>query len=81
MAFSKIGMMIATKGIEAKTTKLSCQLLKNMADRRSGSINMVFNFDTVWDNGAYGSIDKSDEQIKTDVISLKDNFMMMKMKR
>jgi len=46
-----------------------------MADRRSGSINMVFNFDTVWDNGAYGSIDKSDEQIKTDVISLKDNFM------
>jgi oligo-1,6-glucosidase len=46
-----------------------------MADRRSGSINMVFNFDTVWNNGAYGSIDKSDEEIKTDVISLKDNFM------
>jgi oligo-1,6-glucosidase len=46
-----------------------------MADRRNGSINMVFNFDTVWNNGAYGSIDKSDEQIKTDVISLKDNFM------
>jgi oligo-1,6-glucosidase len=46
-----------------------------MADRRNGSINMVFNFDTVWNNGAYGSIDKSDEEIKTDVISLKDNFM------
>jgi len=46
-----------------------------MADRRNGSINMVFNFDTVWNNGAYGSIDKTDDLIKTDVIALKDNFM------
>jgi glycosidase len=46
-----------------------------MADRQSGSINLVFNFDTVWNNGNYGSIDKNDEDIKTDVISLKNNFM------
>jgi oligo-1,6-glucosidase len=46
-----------------------------MADRQSGSINLVFNFDTVWNNGNYGSIDKSDEDIRTDVILLKDNFM------
>jgi hypothetical protein len=29
-----------------------------MADRESGSISMVFNFDTVWNNGNYGSIGK-----------------------
>jgi oligo-1,6-glucosidase len=46
-----------------------------MADRQNGSINLVFNFDTVWNNGNYGSIDKSDQDIRTDVISLKDNFM------
>lgn len=46
-----------------------------MSGRKNGSINMVFNFDTVWNNGAYGSIDRGDEEIKTDVISLKDNFM------
>jgi glycosidase len=41
----------------------------------NGSINMVFNFDTVWNNGAFGSIDKSDNQIFSDVILLKQNFM------
>lgn len=46
-----------------------------MSDRQTGSINLVFNFDTVWNNGNYGSIDKADEDIRTDVISLKDNFM------
>lgn len=45
-----------------------------LVDRDTGSINMAFNFDTVWENGAYGSIDKKDEQIKTDVIMMKDNF-------
>jgi hypothetical protein len=29
-----------------------------MADRENGSISMVFNFDTVWNNGNYGSIGK-----------------------
>jgi Glycosidases len=46
-----------------------------LADRGDGSLNLVFNFDTVWNNGNYGSIDKADEDIRTDVISLKDNFM------
>ena len=44
------------------------------SDREKGSINMVFNFDTVWDNGAYGSIDKTDEEIRTNLIELKQNF-------
>lgn len=46
-----------------------------MSGYDNGSINMVFNFDTVWNNGAYGSIGKKDEDLKTDVISLKSNFM------
>jgi oligo-1,6-glucosidase len=46
-----------------------------MADRDEGSINLVFNFDTVWNNGNYGSIGKKDEEIVTDVLSLKNNFM------
>ena len=45
------------------------------SERGRGPINLVFNFDTVWNNGAYGSIDKKDKEIKTDVISLKNNFM------
>ena len=45
-----------------------------LSDREKGSINMVFNFDTAWCNGAYGSIDKKDEEIRTDVIRLKYNF-------
>lgn len=45
------------------------------SERGRGPINLVFNFDTVWENGAFGSIDKKDEEIKTDVISLKNNFM------
>jgi len=39
-----------------------------------GSINMVFNFDTCWENGAYGSDDKSDDQIITNVWNLKHLF-------
>ena len=45
------------------------------SDRENGVINMVFNFDTAWCNGAYGSIDRSDEEIVTDVIALKRNFL------
>ena len=47
----------------------------SLTDFSSGPINMAFNFDTVWNNGAYMSIDKKDEEITTDVICLKDNFM------
>lgn len=45
-----------------------------LSDRENGSIDMVFNFDTVWNNGAFCSIDKRDDEIKTDVLLLKDNF-------
>ena len=45
------------------------------SDKERGFINMVFNFDTAWCNGAFGSIDKKDEEIKTDVIALKSAFM------
>lgn len=38
---------------------------------KTGYFNMVFNFDTCWENGAYGSIDKSDSEIKTNVYNLK----------
>lgn len=45
-----------------------------MTDIEKGSIDMVFNFDCCWCNGAYGSIDKKDEEIVTDVLALKRNF-------
>jgi glycosidase len=40
----------------------------------NGAINMLFNFDTAWCNGAYGSIDKRDDEIKTDIIGMKRSF-------
>jgi glycosidase len=46
-----------------------------LCDRNYGSINLVFNFDTVWNNGNYNSIGKKDDEIKTDVLLLKRNFM------
>ena len=42
---------------------------------KQGSLNMVFNFDTCWENGAYGSDTKADHELKTNVIQLKQNFM------
>ncbi len=48
---------------------------RTFSERGKGPINLVFNFDTVWNNGAYGSIGKPDEAIKADVISLKENFL------
>lgn len=44
------------------------------ADRKKGSLSMVFNFDTCWENGAYGSLHKKDEEIITNVVSLKKLF-------
>ncbi|NCA95432.1 MAG: glucohydrolase, partial [Methanomicrobia archaeon] len=41
---------------------------------QDGSISMVFNFDTAWENGAYDSVDKKDEDISTNVLKLKNNF-------
>lgn len=46
-----------------------------LTHRKYGVLDMLFNFDTVWNNGAFESIDKKDEEIKTDVLSLKSNFM------
>lgn len=43
--------------------------------KKGGVIDMAFNFDTAWENGAFLSIGKKEEEIKTNVISLKDNFM------
>ncbi|MDY5441729.1 MAG: alpha-glucosidase [Candidatus Enteromonas sp.] len=40
-----------------------------------GPIDMVFNFDNSWSNGAFGSIDKKDEEIVTDVVGLKRAFL------
>ncbi len=45
-----------------------------LTDRKSGPIDMAFNFDTVWENGSYLSIGKKKDDIVTNVISLKDNF-------
>ncbi len=46
-----------------------------IVNRTNGSLNMLFNFDTTNNNDSYESFDKKDEDIKTDVISLKHNFM------
>ena len=45
------------------------------ADYHDGPIHMVFNFATCWRNGAFCSLDKKDEDIYTDVISLKHQFL------
>ncbi len=54
---------------------ISPEEVSMLTDRRSGPINMAFNFDTVWENGSYLSIGKRKGEITTNVISLKDNFM------
>lgn len=41
------------------------------AGYEQGSLNMVFNFDHCWENGAYGSLDKRDDEIKTNLVNLK----------
>ena len=46
-----------------------------LTNYENGSLNMVFNFDTVWNNNAYDSIDLRDEEIKPNVLLLKHNFM------
>jgi glycosidase len=42
---------------------------------QTGFLNMVFNFDTCWENGAFGSDHKADHEITTNVVQLKQNFM------
>lgn len=41
----------------------------------NGSISMVFNFDTCWENGLYDSLYKEDKDIKTNVVNLKKLFL------
>lgn len=50
------------------------EVLKMVGLHGKGALNMAFNFDTVWNNGNFGSIGKKDEEIKTDVLLLKHNF-------
>lgn len=45
------------------------------SDAIHGPINMVFNFDTVWQNGAYGSEGKKDSELVVDVINMKQTFL------
>ncbi len=52
----------------------STEMAIRYADRDTGSINMVFNFDTCWENGAYGSVKKSDEEIKLNLVNMKTLF-------
>ena len=40
----------------------------------SHEMNMTFTFDHCWENGAYGADTKTDEEIITNLISLKDQF-------
>ncbi len=44
------------------------------ANRHHGPLDLLFNFDTVWNNGNFGSIGKKDEEIVTNVMQLKHNF-------
>lgn len=53
----------------------SCESALQYANSEDGPLNMVFNFDTCWENGAYGSDDKSDEEIVTNVVNLKQLFL------
>ena len=53
---------------------ISAEESLRFSDRDRGCINMVFNFDTAWNNGAYGSIDKKDDQIFTDVLGMKHSL-------
>ncbi|MCR5491990.1 MAG: glucohydrolase, partial [Bacilli bacterium] len=54
---------------------ISPEQAAGLADIENGPVSMIFNFDTAWNNGAFGSIDKSDEEIKTNLVELKRNFM------
>lgn len=54
----------------------SCEDALKYANYENGYINMVFNFDTCFENGAYGSIGKRDDEIKTNLKNLK--FLLKK---
>lgn len=45
------------------------------ANLKDGYINMVFNFDTCWANGAFGSYLKEDNEIKTNLKDMKEVFL------
>ncbi len=46
-----------------------------LVNRKSGPINMVFNFDCVWQNGGWESIGKKKEERQLDLVNLKRNFL------
>jgi glycosidase len=45
------------------------------ASLNKGPLHMVFNFDTCWENGAFGSENKLDHELSTNVINLKHLFL------
>ncbi len=45
-----------------------------LVNYKNGPLNMAFNFDTCWENGAFFSEDKSDDEIFTRVSQMKKNF-------
>ena len=52
----------------------STQTAIRYASRQNGSLSMVFNFDTCWENGAYGSMEKSDDEIRVNLVQMKKLF-------
>ena len=54
---------------------ISPEQAAHLADREHGPITMVFNFDTSWNNNGWGGVERRDEDVRTDVILLKNNFM------
>ena len=52
----------------------SCEEALRYVDREKGYITMAFNFDTCWENGAYGDYNKKDKDIKVNVKNMKSLF-------
>ncbi len=50
----------------------TCDQALVYANYENGPLNMAFNFDTCWQNGAYGADDKTDDEIVTDLINMKE---------
>ena len=52
----------------------SCEEALRYVDREKGFITMAFNFDTCWENGAYGDYNKKDKDIKVNLVNMKSLF-------
>jgi len=45
-----------------------------LVDRQNGPLSLIFNSDTVYDNGSYEALSKRDDEIRTDVRLLRENI-------